>query len=125
MKVSEIMNKAIVIDDKVSVREAAKIMSGKGIGSMIIVNGGDIKGILTERDILKNLDKINSKITSVMSRKVVCIDINEDVEDAVKKMANFGVKRLPVLRDKKLVGLISMTDIISRISDFDEEFMIN
>lgn len=126
MEVGEIMSKAIIVDDKISVRDAAKIMSDKNIGSLIVVNSGMIKGIITERDVLKNLDKINNKITNVMTRKVLTIDVKSKVNEAVKIMKDNRIKRLPVLRGEKLIGLVSMTDIIAYTSEVDEEdFIIN
>ena len=51
MKVAEVMNKAFVIEDNINLKQASKIMSNKGIGSLIIIKGEKIIGIVTERDI--------------------------------------------------------------------------
>jgi len=74
MKVKEIMKRAIVVDRNVRVKEAAKIMSEKGIGSLIVSKGKKIVGIVTEKDIIRNVDKLNKKISDIMSKDVITID---------------------------------------------------
>lgn len=122
MKVSKIMSKAVIIDDTISIKQAAKIMSDKNIGSLIIVKNNKINGIITERDILKNLSKLNSKVNSIMSKNVVIIDKDSNIEQAADVMADKKIKRLPVVEDNKLIGLISATDIIAHAKDFNEDF---
>jgi len=68
MKVKEIMNKAVVVDHNISVREAAKIMSDRNIGSLIILKSSKIIGIITERDIMKNISSLSKGISSIMSK---------------------------------------------------------
>jgi len=122
MKVSEIMNKPIVIEKNISVKEAARTMSDKNIGSLIIISNDKILGIITEDDILKNIDNLTEKISKVMSKKVVTIDKDNDIEDAAKLMAANKIKRLPVLKNNELVGIITATDIIAHSEDIDEDF---
>ncbi|MEA3329680.1 MAG: CBS domain-containing protein [Nanoarchaeota archaeon] len=128
MKISAIMRKAIVIDDHIKVRDAAKIMSKKDIGSLIVVKGNSIKGIITERDIMRNLSKLDLQISKVMTKDVKTIDSEDDVENASNIMVAEKIKKLPVLGDKKLVGVITMTDLLahsSKFSEFQEDFLIN
>ena len=122
MKVSEIMNKPIVIEKNISVKEAARTMSDKNIGSLIIISNDKILGIITEDDILKNIDNLTEKISKVMSKKVVTIDKDNDIEYAAKLMAANKIKRLPVLKNNELVGIITATDIIAHSEDIDEDF---
>ena len=68
MNVLEIMSKAVVVDDHISVRDAAKIMSDKNIGSLIVVKDNKIIGIVTERDVLKNIPKLSEKISFIMTK---------------------------------------------------------
>ena len=126
MKVSELMKKAVVIDDHATLKQAAKIMSHKGIGSLIIVKGKKINGIITERDIIKNISKLNSKVNSVMSKNVITIESETDTSKAAEIMASHKIKRLPVIEKKKLIGLISITDLIVHSSEAPEgEFIFN
>ncbi|MFA5993009.1 MAG: CBS domain-containing protein [Candidatus Pacearchaeota archaeon] len=120
------MNKAFIIDDNVTLKEAAKMMSVKNIGSVLVVKDSKILGIITEKDVARNLNKLNSKVSSIMSRKVVTIEYDEELEDAATLMAENKIKRLPVMQNKKLVGIITATDIIAHAKDInEEEFMIN
>lgn len=123
MKISQIMSKAIVIDDNTSVKEAAKIMSDKNIGSLIIVKDNKIAGIVTERDVLKNISKLNSKVSAIMSKNVITIEKEGNIEEAAEIMAEKKIKKLPVIEDKKLVGLISATDIIAHSKNLNEDFL--
>ncbi len=128
MKVSQIMRKAVITDDNVSVKQAAKMMSSKGIGSLIIVKDNKITGIVTEKDIVRNLDKIDSKLSSIMSKGVITISQDAEVEKAAEIMKNNRIKRIPVMKDNKLVGLVSITDIIGHTGDEhldDGDFFLN
>ncbi|HLC74183.1 MAG TPA: CBS domain-containing protein [Candidatus Nanoarchaeia archaeon] len=128
MKVSQIMRKAVITDDTVSVKQAAKMMSSKGIGSLIIVKDNKIIGIVTEKDIVKNLDKIDFKLSSIMSKRVITIPQDAEVEKAAEIMKNNRIKRIPVMKDGKLVGLLSITDVIGHTGNEhidDGDFFLN
>ncbi|MFA6022483.1 MAG: CBS domain-containing protein [Candidatus Pacearchaeota archaeon] len=125
MKISEVMSKAVIADESISIRQAAKIMSDKNIGSLIITKDNNIKGILTERDILKNLGKMSSKVNLVMSKNVITINSEESIDSAADLMAQNKIKRIPVIQDKKLVGIITVTDIIAHSKNLNDYFMFN
>jgi len=125
MKVSDIMNKAIAVDFDIGVKQAAKIMSQKNIGSLIILKKDQLVGIITERDIIKNVSNLNKKVSSVMSRNVKTIDYDDSIDDAVAIMSAKKIKRLPVLQKGKLVGIITATDIIANSDMIDEEFFFD
>lgn len=122
MKVEKIMNKAVVIDKDAKLKEVAKIMSARNIGCVIVMKGEKISGIITERDILKNIEKMDSKISSVMSVNVITIDSGESLDNAAIIMDSHKIKRLPVVRDGKLVGIITTTDLLAHIDDLNENF---
>ena len=125
-EISKIMNKAFIVDDNVTLKSAAKMMSDKNIGSLLIVKDGKIKGIITERDILKNISKLNLKVSLVMSKKVITIESEEKIEEAIGIMSENKIKRLPVMQDGKLAGIITATDIIAHAKEInEEEFLIN
>lgn len=116
------MNKAIVVEHDIKARDAAKIMSSKNIGSLIIMKGESIVGILTERDIMRNVSKLDSKISEVMSRNVVTIDYGESLDNAALLMNKNKIKRLPVLRKGKLAGIITVTDLLAYAEEWGENF---
>jgi len=119
------MNKALVVDHDISLKEAAAIMSEKNIGGVVAVKNGKIIGIISEKDIVKNVDKINKKISAVMSKNVVTIDEEEDLDEAAMLMKKNKIKRLPVTREGKLVGIITSTDLIANCDELNEEFLFD
>ncbi len=117
LKVEDIMVKEVVtIDDTVTVKEAAEVMNKFEIGCLIAVKRGKAMGILTERDILKRIvaagkDAAAAKVKDVMTSPLVVAEPNMDLAEAVKLMFQMKIKKLPVVDGKRLVGLVSLTDI--------------
>lgn len=121
MKVKELMREAFVVDKNISLSEAAKIMGSKNVGSLMYVSGKSIKGILTERDLLKNFSK-NTKISEIMSKDLITIGPDEELQAALELMNQHKIKRLPVVEDGKLVGIITATDLLSNADELDGDF---
>ena len=119
------MNKAIVIDHDVSVKEAAKIMSNRNIGSLIVLKKNKIVGIMTERDVLKNVSSLGRKISHVMSKNVITIDYGESIDNAALIMTEKKIKRLPVIDEGKLVGIMTATDIVANSDLLNEDFFFD
>jgi CBS domain-containing protein len=115
--VRDIMTKDIVtIDEGETALEAARIMSQKGISSLIVVKDEVPKGIITERDFIKKicakqLEISQVKISSIMSRIRTVADPDTPIEVAVQRMANRGIRRLPIMQEGKVVGIITVTDL--------------
>jgi len=125
MKVKEIMNKAVTESHDITLRDAARVMSDMNIGSLILMNKDKIVGIVTDTDILKNLNKLEVGISKVMSKNVITIEDDESLEDAANLMAEKKIKRLPVLRDEKLLGIITATDLIANSDELNEDFFFD
>jgi CBS domain-containing protein len=115
--VRDIMTKDIVtIDEGETALEAARIMSQKGISSLIVVKDEVPKGIITERDFIKKicakqLEISQVKITSIMSRIRTVADPDTPIEVSVQRMAYRGIRRLPIMQEGKVVGIITVTDL--------------
>jgi len=124
MKVREVMKKAVAIENDVSLREAAKIMSKNNIGSLIVVHEETIRGIVTEKDITKNADNLSKRVSSVMVRNTITIDAEDEISNAAELMAKNKIKHLPVLKNDKLVGIITSGDLLQEPEDIDEDFAI-
>ncbi len=124
MRVKELMNIPFVIDKNISLSEAAKIMSSKRIGCLLFVSGDKIKGIVTERDLLKNFSK-ESKFFTIMKREVITIDSAEDVESVLEIFKENNIKRLPVTEKGKLVGIITLTDIAAHVEELEGDFFFD
>ncbi|MDI6798776.1 MAG: CBS domain-containing protein [Candidatus Aenigmarchaeota archaeon] len=118
MLIKDVMNRNVIATKPgVSVREAAKIMSKYHIGSLVVLEENKIIGILTEGDILRKViaqdkDLDETKIREIMTQKVVTINSDKTIEDAVNLMMENRIKKLPVVDDDKLVGVITASDIM-------------
>ncbi|OGJ15705.1 hypothetical protein A3K73_02975 [Candidatus Pacearchaeota archaeon RBG_13_36_9] len=124
MKVKQIMNKAVVIDHDMSLKEAAQIMSHRNIGSLIVLKGNRITGIITEKDIMSNISSLNKKVSEAMNKNVVTIEKNESLDNAALLMTEKKIKRLPVTDKESLVGIITATDIIANSDILNEAFFL-
>jgi CBS domain-containing protein len=117
VKVKEIMTKNLVIvEANTVVREAIQVMSEKKVGSVLVRKGKDIIGILEDSDIVKNilakdLNLYMVKVEAVMSIPFV-IDEDRTDNDASDMMCQNKVRHLAVSDGKKIVGILSMADLI-------------
>jgi CBS domain-containing protein len=117
LKVSDVMvREVITIDENSTVKEAAEVMNKFEIGCLIAVRKGKAVGIITERDLLKRVvaeakDVNKTRVKDVMSSPLVVVEPGMDLEEAVKLMFQMKIKKLPVVEEKRLVGLVSLTDI--------------
>lgn len=115
--VRDIMTKNVVtIEANRTALEAAKIMAEKGISSLIVLNDQDPVGIITERDFvkkicIKELNISRVKVNEVMSKLRTFADPEIPIEVAVQRMVNHKIRRLPIMEDGKVVGIITVTDL--------------
>jgi CBS domain-containing protein len=116
--VEEIMNRnPKVANLDITAQAAAKLMKQEDVGSLIILEDGAAVGIITEKDLVQKVvaeGRSPSKIlvTDIMSAPLVTIGPMESVSDAAKKMANLKLRRLPVIKGKKLVGVLTENDVL-------------
>lgn len=116
MRVSEIMTNAAVIDAADdTLAEAARKMWKQQTGSLLVTDGDDLVGIITERDILKAVATgtplQEARISEVMTKDVVTVGPGTSLREAAKIMADRWIRHLPVLDGGKLVGIISQRDL--------------
>lgn len=105
-----------IVDPNVSVLEAAKLMKKRKIGNVIVVEEKQPIGILTESDILKKVvaEGKNAKdviVKNVMSTPIIVVEPYITLEDAMKTMGKCNVRRLPVIENDELIGIITQKDI--------------
>jgi len=111
-----------------TVTTAAMEMELRGIGSILVANSsGKTVGIITERDIItrviaKGKDPSNSKLEEVMSSPLVKIDHDKNVMKALDAMRLHKLRRLGVVKDEKLVGIVTERDIISAVPAILEQY---
>ena len=109
------------IDHGETLLAAARRMTEKHVGSLLVSQTGKLVGIVTESDLVRkalayNLDPHLIRIGSLMNHPVIDIDINRTIHDASELMAEKGVRHLAVMDIKKIVGILSVRDLIKMIS---------
>lgn len=132
MQIKEIMTKGIAcVDSKSSAADAARKMKDQNVGTVLVIDGNSVKGLLTDRSITtkavaEQKDPRNVPVTDIMTKKVVGCSENDDLFDALKIMGENKIRRLPVINDQsQLVGIVSLSDIAQEMrvgldSIFDE-----
>ena len=122
MKLSDVLDvkgsQTVTTREDVSTAEAVKTMCDKHVGAVIITDqSGKIAGILTERDILRRFAEHGAKlgeipVSRIMTRGVQTAGPDAEVEDVLGTMTNRRFRHLPVLKGGKLVGLVSIGDLV-------------
>jgi CBS domain-containing protein len=115
--IKEIMTKNIItLDVNKSVVEAAELMSSNGISCLVIVDGETPVGIITERDMVRKIvaKKISPdiKVSEIMSKNLITVDPDASLKDAARLMSQNRIRRLPVLKQNKLVGIVVASDFV-------------
>lgn len=117
MLVREIMSTRIVsVQPTSTVRDAALLMNRHNIGSVPVVEGKAVRGMLTDRDIVlrcvaADRDPSSVKVSDICSQGAVSVSPNQSLSDAMNLMATEQVRRLPVVDNGSLVGMLSLADI--------------
>lgn len=119
MKVSDLMSTNVVtIPPDLSVSDAARTMERSDIG-LVPVCGSDgrVQGVLTDRDIITRciaarIDPKQTKVQDLMTRGVISVSPDEDVKTAADIMSGEQVRRLPVVEHERIVGMLSLADLV-------------
>lgn len=115
----------ITIPANKTLRDAAKIMSNEHIGSLLVTEEKNIIGIITERDIVKKAVALLGnpslkKVKEVMATDLVTTTPDEDIFEAIRIMRDYNFRHLPVKHNGKIVGLITLKDILKIEPDLYE-----
>ena len=118
----------VTIEPDDSVYDAIKKMADKNIGSLVVMDGEKIIGIVTERHYARNVflkgkASPTTPVKDIMSTRVVCAWPDQSVEECMAVMTDKAVRHLPVLENKSLVGLVSIGDLVKSIIS-DQKFTI-
>jgi CBS domain-containing protein len=115
MKITEIMTEAAVTDrPDDSLEAAARKMWEQQTGSLLVLDGEDLVGIVTERDILRAVGtemSLDTPLSAVMSKDLISVDPGTSLRDAARVMTEKWIRHLPVLEGGKLVGIVSQRDL--------------
>lgn len=115
--VKEIMSKPpITIDPNKSVRRAAILMKKNRKGFLVVTKKGKPVGVVSDSDlinkiIVKKKDAIKTKVKDIMGKPLITVSPGSDAMEAVEKMKKSNVHRLPVVRNGKVIGVLSLTDV--------------
>jgi len=111
------VDKFVTVDRDTDVRKAALLMRDHGIGSLIVTRGKEFIGIATDTDMVRRVvalgvDAAKTSVEQIMSAPIVMIDENKTLLDANNLMARQHIRHLGVSRDNRLVGMISVRDLV-------------
>ncbi len=117
MYVSEVMTKASVTESASEpIKAAAARMWAQQTGSLLVMDGPDLLGIITERDVMKaiarDLDVSETPVSAVMTTSVLTVTPYTSVSDAARQMASRWIRHLPVVEDGRVVGMVSQRDLV-------------
>jgi len=121
IRVGELISgRLIYIDSEDNVIKAAILMRENNISSLLVKHKGDFVSIVTEKDIInkvvaEELYPGDVKVSEIMSKDLFTVSKNENIEEAAKLMRKKGVRRLVVLEDERIVGIITETDIAKHL----------
>ena len=120
--VKQIMSTSVLsVDSSVTATNAAKMMEDAGVGSVVVLENNLPVGIITDRDfaikITAHSYPIDTPIRRIMSSPLISIDPNSDLWVASDLMSTRNVRKLPVIDDDKVVGILTSSDLIKHIAD--------
>ena len=117
MLVREIMTTRVVsVEPSSTVKDAALLMHRHNIGAVPVVDGGSVRGMLTDRGIVlrcvaESRDASTLKVSDICSHGAVTVSPSQNVSEAINLMATEQVRRLPVVDNGRIVGMLSFADI--------------
>ena len=116
------------IEPGASVYEAMKLMADKEIGSLMVMEGTKLVGVISERDyarkvILEGRSSRTTEVREIMTSRPVCAEPEQNIEECMVVMTEKRVRHLPVMDEEELVGVISIGDLVKSIID-EQKFII-
>jgi len=116
------------ISPDATVYEALKAMAEKNVGAMVVFQGDDLVGLISERDysrktILKGRLSKETAVREIMTSTVVSVNPDDDIEECMELFTDKHVRHLPVVEKGKVVGIVSIGDVVKSIIDY-KEFII-
>ncbi len=122
-------NKVWSVTSQETIFNTLKLMAEKNVGAVLVVDGEKIAGIFSERDfarhiVKKNLQLQETPVKSVMTSRIIFVHPSQTTEECMSIMTNKRIRHLPVMEEGKLIGVISIGDVVSKIID-DYKFSIS
>jgi len=129
MTVNEILNKkgneVHSILSTITVYEALRIMGEKNVGAVLVIEDDNLKGILSERDyarkiVLKDKASKDTFVHEIMDKEIVSVKPTDDLDYCMDLITNKRVRHLPVLLDEKVIGIVSIGDVVKSIIELQK-----
>ena len=119
--VKDIMTKSVItVDSTITVNEAAKLMEDTKVGAVIVMENNTPVGIITDRDfavkIVAHAYQITTPVKQIMSTPLITIGPDESVWMISDLMYTRGIRKLPVIEDDKVIGIITATDLVNHLA---------
>lgn len=116
------------IEPVATVYDAMRLMADKGVGALLVLEGETLRGIVTERDyarkvILQGRSSRTTQVTEIMTARVAYAQLEQDIEECMAIMTEERVRHLPVIDAGRVVGIISIGDLVKSIIA-EQKFMI-
>lgn len=117
MKTRDLIAKPpVAVSGETTVRDAAALMESANVGALLVMDGDRLVGIVTDRDIVvravAGAYPADARIDSFMSTNIVAVDADADVHEAYRILGTRGVRRLPVVSDEGIVGMLTVDDLL-------------
>jgi CBS domain-containing protein len=105
----------VTVEASATVQDAAKLMDEKDIGNVLVVENNEVQGIVTDRDIVVRViakgDGADASVREAATTDLETLEPDASIDDAIQKMEQGNIRRLPVVEDGKPVGVISLGDL--------------
>lgn len=113
------------IAPEATVFEALNLMAEHNIGALLVMAEDDIKGIVSERDCIRKVDVMGrdakgTKISEIMTSDVITVDADQPLEDCMGLMIDKNIRHLPVCEGKKLLGVLSVRDVLREVIEVQQ-----
>ena len=128
MTIEDVMTKSVIsVNSSLTINEASKMMEDAKVGAIIVVENNVPIGIVTDRDfavkVVAHAYNITTPIKQIMSSPLLSVNSDESVRFAAELMHEHGVRKLPVIKDEQVIGMITATDIVNLLAVSVEEDM--
>ena len=112
-----------------TVYHALALMAGHNVGSVLVMDGGELRGIMTERDyarkgILQGRASKDTRVDEIMTSRIICVAPGVTAHECMTLMTDQRVRHLPVMEDERLIGVISIGDVVRAIVD-EQQYTID
>jgi CBS domain-containing protein len=126
MQITEIMTKNVVsIQSEKTVLNACQKYKEMGVGCLVVMKDKMVVGILTERDIIERViidqrDPFTTTVDQIMSKNIKTIHASATVEKAAEMMKKYKIKKLPIILNNEIVGIVTATDLANILPNFSK-----